>query len=130
MDGGCHQKLWDVAWDLWEQQNGFQHAWEYQEAIHQQAGLDDEIRYQFQKGTADLPHHVHYLFDGNLEDLLHTYLPHRWKWLTTVEGACTMANVQQQSHVDSELAASRKLMYDCWLNGTHHQSSHLPWYRR
>ena len=110
------KKLWDVAWDLWEQQNGFQHAREYQEATHQQAGLDDEIRYQFRKGTADLPCRVHYLFDSNLEDLLHTSLPHRRKWLTTVKGAHAMATVQQ-SHVDLELAASRQLMHN-WLKGT------------
>ena len=81
------KKLWDIAWDLWEQCNGFQHDREYQEAIHQQAGLDDEIHYQFQKGTTDLPHRVHYLFDGKLEDLLCTSIPHRQKWLTMVEGA-------------------------------------------
>ena len=61
VDGGPIKKLWDIAWDLWEQHNGFQHDQEYQEAIHQQAGLDDEIHYQFWKGTADLPHWVHYL---------------------------------------------------------------------
>ena len=40
------KKLWDVAWDLWEQCNGFQHDKSYQETLHQQSGLNDEIHVQ------------------------------------------------------------------------------------
>jgi hypothetical protein len=41
------KKLWDVAWDLWEQHNGFLHDAEYQETLHNMASIDAEIRFQF-----------------------------------------------------------------------------------
>ena len=40
-------KLWDVAWDLWEQRNGFLHARDNQEILHNMATIDAEIRFQF-----------------------------------------------------------------------------------
>jgi hypothetical protein len=40
------KKLWDVAWDLWEQRNGFLHRAEYEDMLHDTANLDAEIRFQ------------------------------------------------------------------------------------
>ena len=88
------KKLWDVAWDLWEQRNVFQHDKSYQETLHQQSGLDDEICIQFWHGTSNLPHRMHYL-DGEVDDLLKTSLAHHQKWLTTIQGAWEMVMVIQ-----------------------------------
>ena len=81
------KNLWDVAWDLWEQCNGSQHDKLYQETLHQQSGLDNEICVQFRQGTANLLCRMHYLFDGEVDDLLKTSIAHCQKWLTTIQGA-------------------------------------------
>jgi hypothetical protein len=49
------KKLWDVAWDLWEQRNGFLHNAEYHAILHNTASLDSEIRFHFQQGATNLP---------------------------------------------------------------------------
>jgi hypothetical protein len=41
------KKLWDVAWDLWEQRNGFLHDRKYQETLHNMPSVDAENRFQF-----------------------------------------------------------------------------------
>jgi hypothetical protein len=66
------KKLWDVAWDLWEQRNGFLHDAEYQETLYNMANVNAEIRFQFERGCAKLPQRVRYLFEGNLSELLTT----------------------------------------------------------
>ena len=106
-------KLWDVAWDLWEQRNGFLHARENQEILHNMATIDAEIRSQFRQGTAQLPRRAHYLFEGDVETLLGTSIRHRKKWLASVTAAREMA-ATSQSQRDQELAASRQLMH-AWL---------------
>ena len=69
-------KLWDIAWDLWEQCNGFLHARDNQETLHNMATIDAEIRFQFHQGTAQLPQRAHYLFEGNVDILLSTLIRH------------------------------------------------------
>jgi hypothetical protein len=45
------KKLWDVAWDLWEQHNGFLHDVEYQDILHNMTSIDAEIKFQFHEGV-------------------------------------------------------------------------------
>ena len=106
-------KLWDVAWDLWEQRNGFLHARENQALLHGMAGIDAEIRFQFQQGVTHLPRRVHYLFEGSVEDLLSTSIRHWKKWLDSVIAAWAMS-ADRQAQRDQEMAASRQLM-QAWL---------------
>jgi hypothetical protein len=109
------KKLWDVAWDLWEQRNGFLHDAEYQATLHDTASLDTEIRFHFRQGASHLPQRVQYLFEGSLTELLTTSVRHRQKWLKSVVAAREMANVRQALQ-DRSSAASRQLMRT-WLNG-------------
>ena len=80
-------KLWDVAWDLWEQRNGYLHARDNQEILHNMATIDAEIRFQFHQGAAQLPRQAHYLFEGNVDTLLSTSICHQKKWLASVTAA-------------------------------------------
>jgi hypothetical protein len=57
-------KLWDIAWDLWEQRNGILHDKEYQEQLQNLPGINNEVRYQYQKGGATLPRRLWFLFKG------------------------------------------------------------------
>ena len=107
-------KLWDVAWDLWEQRNGFLHARDNQETLHNMVTIDAEIRLQFHHGAARLPRWAHYLFEGNVDTLLSTSIHHQKKWLASVTAAWEMA-AHSQSQRDQELAASWRLMR-AWLD--------------
>ena len=109
------KKLWDVAWDLWEQCNGFLHDAEYQETLYNMANIDAEIRFQFECGCEKLPQRVRYLFEGNLSELLTTSVQHRKKWLASVMVARAMAD-ECQALQDQSLAASRQFMR-AWLEG-------------
>jgi hypothetical protein len=44
------QKLWNVAWDLWEQRNGIVLDAEHAEIQHNMVEVNNEIRAQFQQG--------------------------------------------------------------------------------
>jgi hypothetical protein len=110
------KKLWDVAWDLWEQRNGFLHDAEYRATLHNTASLDSEIRFQFRQGAVHLPRRTHYLFECSLSELLTTSVRHRQQWLKSVVSARAMAKECQMLQ-DKSLAASRQLMR-AWLNGT------------
>jgi hypothetical protein len=103
------KKLWDVAWDLWEQRNGFLHDRAYQETLHNMAGIDAEIRFQFQQGHTHLPKRLQYIFEGNVEDLLNTSVLHWQQWLASITAARAMAN-ERQTLQDQGMAASRQLM--------------------
>jgi hypothetical protein len=109
------KKLWDIAWDLWEQRNGYLHDREYQETLNNMAGIDAEIRFQFRQGYTHLPRRAWYLFDGSVEDLLMTSLHYRQQWLDSITAAQAMAN-ERQAHQDQGMAASRRLMR-AWLDG-------------
>ena len=109
------KKLWDVAWDLWEQCNGFLHDREYQETLHNMASVDAEIRFQFRQGHTHLSQQARYLFDGTVEDLLQTSIHHRQRWLASITAAWAMAN-EHQAQQDQGLAASWQLM-QAWLDG-------------
>jgi hypothetical protein len=109
------QKLWDIAWDLWEQRNDFLHAHDNPDLLNDMAAIDDEIKQQFRRGPATLPPRTHYLFSGTVEDLLATSFPHRQKWLTTVHSA-RKHDRTRQARTYSSLDASRRLMR-AWLQG-------------
>jgi hypothetical protein len=109
------KKLWDVAWDLWEQRNGFLHDAEYQDILHNVTSIDEEIKFQFQRGCAQLPQRARYLFDGSLSDLLATSIKHRQQWLASVTAARAMAN-ERQALQDQSMEASHQLM-QAWLEG-------------
>ena len=107
-------KLWDVMWDLWEQCNGFLHAHDNQAILHNMAGIDAEIRFQFQQGVSHLPRRSHYLFKGTVDDLLHTSIHHQKQWLASVTVTWAMT-VEHQTQQHQALAASRQLMR-AWLD--------------
>jgi len=109
------KKLWDVAWDLWEQRNGFLHRAEYEDMLHDTANLDAEIRFQLRRGNNNLPRRMQYLFDIEATDLLHTSVRHRQQWLHSVYATREMAE-ERQSREERSMAASRQIMRN-WLAG-------------
>ena len=107
-------KLWDIAWDLWEQRNGILHDKEYQEQLQNLPGINNEVRYQYQKGGATLPRRLWFLFEGPLEELLETSMKYKQKWLRSVMVARRAAD-EREAAQDQSLQGSRQLLR-AWLD--------------
>ena len=60
------KKLWNIAWDLWEHRNGIVHD---KQAGMTAAKLQQEVRNEFQKGSANLPQEVRNLMRSSKEVL-------------------------------------------------------------
>ena len=86
-----------------------------QAILHNMAGIDAKIRFQFRQGVSHLPRRSHYLFEGTVDDLLRTSIHHRKQWLASVTAARAMT-VENQTQQHQALAASRQLMR-AWLDG-------------
>jgi len=106
------QKLWDVAWDLWEHRNGFVHAKENVEIREGMALIDDNIRSEFQRGPHGLQPRDHYLFDGTIGTLLQSSIIYRQRWLRRVETARARASRRQAMTLSGERQVLRN-----WLQG-------------
>jgi hypothetical protein len=109
------KKLWAVAWDMWEQQNGALYKAECNEVNQNIRLVDEEIRQLFRRGAEGLPARVHYLFAGHVDDLLQTSAQHRQKWLQTVKGARGISRAMKEREVN-EMESSRRIMRK-WLAG-------------
>jgi hypothetical protein len=64
------QKLWDVAWDLWEYHNGIIHSKENAEILHNMVETDGKIWTQYLRGPHGLAQRDHSLFNSTLTDIL------------------------------------------------------------
>jgi hypothetical protein len=103
------QKLWDVAWDLWEHRIGIVHA---KEILHGMATTDASIRAQFSRGPNGLPPRLHQLFSGSVDGILAASIVYRQRWLQRVTTARARAVRRQEDHYSAE----RHAMY-AWLLG-------------
>jgi hypothetical protein len=79
------QKLWNVAWDLLEHQNGIVHAAKNAEILNGKAETDNEIRAQFQQGPHGLQQRDHGLFTGQVNGILAASIVYRQRWLQRVQ---------------------------------------------
>jgi hypothetical protein len=107
-------KLWDIAWDLWEQRNSILHDKEYQEQLQNLPGINNEVWYQYQKGGATLPSRLRFLFEGPLEELLETSMKYKQKGLRSVMVARRAADKRGAAQ-DQSLQGSRQLLR-AWLD--------------
>jgi hypothetical protein len=75
------QKLWDVAWDLWEHRIGIVHAQANAAILYNMTLVDQEIRAHFRRGYVGLSERDHHLFQSNVYDILAAPIQYRRKWL-------------------------------------------------
>jgi hypothetical protein len=80
------QKLWNVAWGLWEHRNGIVYDAENAEILNGMAAIDNEIRAQFQQGPHGLQQRDHGLFTGPVNGILAASIVYRQRWLQRVQG--------------------------------------------
>jgi hypothetical protein len=107
------QKLWDIAWDLWENRNDMIYAKENAEILHGiMAEVDDAIRIKFQWGPHGLLQRDHGLFTGSVENILTTSIVYQQRWLQRVETARERATRRQLTTYNAERQAIA-----AWLHG-------------
>jgi hypothetical protein len=104
------QKLWNVAWDLWEHRNGIVHAAENAEIIHGMAEIDIEICAQFQQGPHGLQQRDHGLFTGPVNGILAASIVYRQRWLQKVQTARARASRRQAETYSGERQALLALL--------------------
>ena len=107
------QKLWDIAWDLWEYRNGIVHSSENAEILHNMAETNGAIRTQYLRGPHGLAQHDHSLFRESIEDILSASILYRQKWLKRVETARDRAARRHITTYSQERHALR-----AWLHST------------
>jgi hypothetical protein len=106
------QKLWDIAWDLWENRNDIIYAKENAEILHGMAEVDEAIRIKFQWGPHGLLQRDHSLFTGSVENVLTTSIVYRQRWLQCLETARARATRRQITTYHAERQAIA-----AWLHG-------------
>ena len=106
------QKMWDIAWDLWEQRNKILHN--VDEGI-EIAAMNEEIRELFLVGSRCVPPYARPLFSTGVNHILNTPPDHRRAWLQRVRSAKERYE-RLQEEADNSNRASRAFMRD-WLSG-------------
>ena len=113
------QKLWDIAWDLWEHRIGIVHSRENAERLHNMPSVDNEIRTQFRRGSHGLSRRDYYLFQGEVKDILDAPIIYRQRWLQRVETARARAERRLATTYSAERQAMR-----VWRQGATNAHEH------
>jgi hypothetical protein len=106
------QKLWDIAWDLWENRNDMLYAKENAEALHGMDAVDDDIHRHFQRGPVGLLPNDQALLSGSVNDVLSTPIFYRQRWLLRMDNARSRANRRQADTYQAE-----RQLFAAWLHG-------------
>jgi hypothetical protein len=85
--------MFNVAWDLWQNQNAVNNDKENQEKLHSMGNVNPDICVLFQQGPGSSPERVQYLFAGSVEDLLESSICKCLLWLKTVQNIRDMESV-------------------------------------
>jgi hypothetical protein len=99
------QKLWQIAWDLWEHRNGYLHDKDDSLLVRQ---LHEAIEYQFELGTAKLEHDTKALFMPGLAAILKKPTDIKQQWVRRVEFARTVEGVYDYDSYKTERMAMAK----------------------
>ena len=81
------RKLWEIAWDLWDDRNDLLHSTPLAADLNGAASLDKAIREECLLGSEGLPVTVQRLFPIDVEKLIKTSLLQRKAWLVSVRAA-------------------------------------------
>jgi len=99
------KKLWDVAWDLWDQRN---------EALHNDttnqdildSNANNQIRYIYQHGSTTLPRDALHLIRASLDVQLQKPLATKLLWLQSVQ----TAQDRKKCHEHGAMTGKQRLM--------------------
>ena len=81
-------KLWDVAWDMWDQRNQFLHDKDFGLTV---VALNQDIQSLFHAGEESVPLDERALFCTSLQDLLASPVTNRQLWVLRVKAAVARA---------------------------------------
>lgn len=83
------KKLWDVAWDMWDQRNKYLHDKEFGRMV---VVLNQEIETLYSSGATSVPADDQGLFRTPLPELLSSPVALRQLWVSRVQAAITRAS--------------------------------------
>jgi len=99
------KKLWDVAWDLWDQCNeALHHDTSNRDILESQA--NDQIRYIYQHGGNTLPRDALHLIRAPLDAQLQQPLATKLLWLQSVQAA----QDRKKRHKHGAMTGEQRLM--------------------
>ena len=101
------KKLWQVAWDLWEQRNGINQ--ENQQAIQRLAN-QGIIRDEYGQGTIGLEGFNRCLFNKSMDDRLSAPLFRQEAWIRRVRAARSRAEYNSTNRTSRALENLRSLL--------------------
>ena len=96
------QKMWDIAWDLWDHRCKILHNKD-SSILH--ARQEDDIKTEFDKGTAGLLPHTKRMFSDGLLRVLQRNQQRREAWIVCVQAArarCLRKKEQRQHSYTQE----------------------------
>ena len=105
------QKLWDIAWDLWEHRNGHVHRTTPNNLALINAAA--RIRHEYAAGSALLTAEDQHLFCQPIDTMLASPLVVQQAWLDLVQVARTQAQRRDRAAYRQERNFLRS-----WLQGT------------
>jgi hypothetical protein len=92
------QKLWDIAWDMWDHRNRVLHETEHSVAHELQT---QQITDQFLLGAAGLPRKARALFSKGLQHLLRQQPAYKTAWLIRIHAARARTERRNVQHNDN-----------------------------
>jgi hypothetical protein len=107
------QKLWDIAWDMWDNRNRVLHDTE--NSVAREVEIE-QITAQFQLGSAGLPTEVKPHFRQGLQRLLRQQPAYQTAWLIRIVAARARTERRQAERNDT-LSRERAVMQR-WLGNT------------
>ena len=109
------QKLWDTAWDQWNQRNSILHQQVGLDAYQDTTALDHRVRTEYQIGAPPMcPSRCRHLYTRSLSVILASSAEDRRRWIASARNVRSYV-VQ---HYQTDMTAERRLMRDWLRQGT------------
>jgi hypothetical protein len=104
------RKLWEIAWDMWNQRNDIVHA---VEEARTRSQLEEDIRKEFKLGTRGLNKLVQRMFRAGVLAILRKQTVYQKGWLRWVR-----TNRELRKKKDTGIRRQRAVMYTFFRHGT------------
>ena len=105
------KKLWQIAWDLWDNRNEFLHKTNMAADLSGAVSLDKAIREECRLGSGGLPAVVQTTFPKDIDKLINAPLLQRKSWLVLVRAARELVH---DTRIQDEFTDPRSFLHN-WV---------------
>jgi len=106
MDIQTHKKLWNVAWDMWEQQNEALHNSDTNRELILETAVNNQIRQIYAIGLGQLTHTDFGLMTNSVDHQLQLPLQSKRLWVESIEAAIH----RRQLHKHGTMVGEQRFM--------------------